>query len=85
MAARKRKASTAPASAVASSGGRRGGRAKEIAADDDASTSPRSRMRIDTFADVADSDDEFHMNREKIALDEGPDAKRRKRWQEEGE
>jgi U3 small nucleolar RNA-associated protein 3 len=40
--------------------------------------------RITTYEDVADSADEFHINRDKILLDDGPDAKRRKKWQEEG-
>lgn len=43
-----------------------------------------SRMRINTFEDVADSEDEFHMNRDKILLDEGPVAKRMRKYQEEG-
>ncbi|CZR65465.1 related to SAS10 protein, involved in silencing [Phialocephala subalpina] len=38
---------------------------------------------ITTFEDVADSEDEFHINRDKVMLDEGPDAKRRRKWQEE--
>ena len=33
-----------------------------------------SKMRIDTFEDVADSEDELYMNRDKILLDEGPAA-----------
>ena len=39
---------------------------------------------IATFEDVADSEDEFHIQRNKIMLDEGPDAKRRRHWAEEG-
>lgn len=39
---------------------------------------------ITTFEDVADSEDEFHINRDKVMLDEAPDAKRRRKWQEEG-
>lgn len=39
---------------------------------------------INTYEDVADSEDEFHINRDKIMLDDGPDAKRRRKWQEEG-
>jgi U3 small nucleolar RNA-associated protein 3 len=39
---------------------------------------------ISTYEDVADSEDEFHINRDKILLDDGPDAKRRKKWEEEG-
>lgn len=39
---------------------------------------------ISTYEDVADSEDEFHINRDKVMLDEGPDAKRRRKWQEDG-
>jgi U3 small nucleolar RNA-associated protein 3 len=39
---------------------------------------------INTFEDVADSEDEFHINRDKILFEDGPDAKRRRKWQEEG-
>jgi U3 small nucleolar RNA-associated protein 3 len=37
-----------------------------------------------TYEDLADSEDEFHINRDKVMLDDGPDAKRRKKWEEEG-
>ncbi|RFU29432.1 hypothetical protein B7463_g6888, partial [Scytalidium lignicola] len=37
---------------------------------------------ITTFEDVADSEDEFHINQDKIMLD-GPETKRRKRWEQE--
>jgi len=39
---------------------------------------------VTTYEDVADSEDEFHINRDKVMLDDGPDAKRRKKWQEQG-
>ena len=39
---------------------------------------------VNTYEDIADSEDEFHANRDKIMLDDGPDAKRRRKWQEEG-
>ena len=39
---------------------------------------------IATYEDVADSEDEFHINRDKVMLDDGPDAKRRKKWEEQG-
>jgi len=45
----------------------------------------RTRMRINTYEDVAGSDDEFHINRDKVMLDDGPEAKRRRKWQEQGE
>ncbi|CAN9148636.1 unnamed protein product [Alternaria sp. RS040] len=63
--------------------------AKKRKAGSGASRAPRapkeedSRMRINTFEDVADSEDEFHMNRDKILLDEGPAAKRMRKYQEE--
>ena len=44
----------------------------------------RTRMRIKTYEDVAGSDDEFHINRDKIMLDDGPEAKRRRKVQEDG-
>lgn len=43
-----------------------------------------SKLAVNTYEDVADSEDEFHINRDKILLDEGPEAKRRRKWQEEG-
>lgn len=39
---------------------------------------------IRTYEDVADSEDDFHINRDKVLLDEGPDAKRRRKWEEQG-
>lgn len=39
---------------------------------------------INSYEDVADSEDEFHINRDKIMLEDGPDVKRRRKWQEEG-
>lgn len=37
-----------------------------------------------TYEDLADSEDEFHIGRDKVMLDDEPDVKRRKKWQEEG-
>ncbi|KAL5113947.1 something about silencing protein 10 [Pleosporales sp. CAS-2024a] len=42
-----------------------------------------SKLAINTWEDVADSEDEFHMNRDKVLLDEGPAAKKLRKWQEE--
>jgi len=44
-----------------------------------------TKLNISTYEDVADSEDEFHINRDKILLDEGPEAKRRRKWGEQGE
>ena len=43
-----------------------------------------SRMAINSYEDVADSEDEFYINRDKVLLDEGPAAKRLRKYQEEG-
>ncbi|KAF2460909.1 Sas10 C-terminal domain-containing protein [Lineolata rhizophorae] len=42
-----------------------------------------SKLRIDTYEDVADAEDEFHIGRDKVLLDDGPEAKRRRKWEEE--
>ena len=43
-----------------------------------------SKLRINTYEDVADSEDEFHINRDKILLEEGPAQKRQRKILEEG-
>lgn len=43
-----------------------------------------SKLRVNTYEDVADSEDEFHINRDKILLEEGPAQKRQRRTREEG-
>lgn len=43
-----------------------------------------SRQTINTYEDVADSEDEFFINRDKVLLDEGPVQKKRRKTQEEG-
>ena len=43
-----------------------------------------SKLRVNTYEDVADSEDEFHINRDKVLLDEGPAQKRQRRDREEG-
>ncbi|KAF2131760.1 hypothetical protein P153DRAFT_286018 [Dothidotthia symphoricarpi CBS 119687] len=42
-----------------------------------------SKLAINSWEDVADSGDEFQINRDKILLDEGPAAKKLRKWQEE--
>ncbi|QDS74389.1 hypothetical protein FKW77_005532 [Venturia effusa] len=42
-----------------------------------------SKLTVNSYEDVADSEDEFLLNRERIALDEGRDAKRRRKMREE--
>ena len=43
-----------------------------------------TKLRIDTYEDVAASEDEFHLNRDKILLDEGPAQKRQRKLREQG-
>ncbi|KAF2866815.1 Sas10/Utp3 family protein-like protein [Massariosphaeria phaeospora] len=47
--------------------------------DDDA------KLLVNSYEDVADSEDEFHINRDKILLEEEPAAKRLRKWKEENE
>jgi len=43
-----------------------------------------SKIAMTTYEDVADSEDEFHINRDKVLLEDGPEAKRQRKWQDEG-
>ena len=43
-----------------------------------------SKLRVITYEDEADSDDEFHINRDKVLLEENPTQKRLRRAQEQG-
>ncbi len=43
-----------------------------------------SKLRINTYEDVADSEDEFHITQDKILLEEGPVQKRQRKIEEEG-
>lgn len=44
-----------------------------------------AKLRINTYEDVADSEDEFHINRDKILLSEDSNQRKRRRLEEEGE
>lgn len=44
-----------------------------------------AKLRINNYEDVADSEDEFHINRDKILLGEDSHQGKRRRLQEEGE
>ena len=43
-----------------------------------------SKPRVNTYEDVADSEDEFHINRDKVLLEENSTQKKLRRAQEEG-
>jgi U3 small nucleolar RNA-associated protein 3 len=45
----------------------------------------KSKMRIRDYEDVADSDDEFHLQRDRVLLGEEPEVKRRRKLQEQEE
>jgi U3 small nucleolar RNA-associated protein 3 len=47
-------------------------------------TEENAKFAINTYEDVADSEDEFHINRDKILLEEAPAAKRLRKWKELG-
>ena len=42
-----------------------------------------SKLLINTYEDVANSEDEFHINKDKILLDDGPAQKRQRKYEEE--
>ena len=41
-----------------------------------------TKLKINSYEDVADSEDEFHINRDKILLNEEPARKRQRKFQE---
>jgi hypothetical protein len=43
-----------------------------------------SKLKLDSYEDIADSEDEFAAGRDKILLEEGPEAKRRRNLKEKG-
>ena len=43
-----------------------------------------AKLRVNTYEDVADSEDEFHINRDKILLGENSQQRKRRKLQEEG-
>ena len=45
----------------------------------------KSKLIINDWQDVAGSEDEFHINRDEIMLNDGPAQKRRKKAQEESQ
>lgn len=47
-------------------------------------TQEKALLRINTYKDVADSEDEFFENQDKILLAEGPAQKRQRKAQEDG-
>ena len=43
-----------------------------------------AKLIINSYEDVANSEDEFFIGRDKILLEEGPERKRQRRLEEEG-
>ena len=57
------------------------GQAKELGIEE---FNPKaSKLTFNSYEDIPDSEDEFHINRDKVLLDNGPEAKRRKQSQQE--
>ena len=44
----------------------------------------RTRLNIRTYEDVADSEDEFRLNEDRVLLEDSPARKRQRRIEEEG-
>lgn len=53
--------------------------------DSETADNGKSKLVINDWHDVADSEDEFHINRDKILLEEGPAQKKRRKAQEESQ
>ncbi|KAJ8068767.1 hypothetical protein OCU04_002463 [Sclerotinia nivalis] len=45
----------------------------------------KGKVAFTTYEDIADSEDEFHINRDKVMLDEEPHAKRQRKSRDEGQ
>ena len=50
-----------------------------------AASEPRAKLNVRSYEDVADSEDEFYLNQDKVLLDEGPARKKLRKLNEEGE
>ena len=59
------------------------GAAKEKATENE-DHNKRVRLNVNSYEDVADSDDEFHIARDKVLLEEAPAQKRSRKIQEQG-
>lgn len=60
---------------------------RTLQSESDADQEPRpseSKLQISTYQDVANSEDEFNINQDKVLLDEGRAQKRQRRTREEG-
>lgn len=44
----------------------------------------KTKLLVNSWEDVADSEDEFHINRDKVLLEEEPARKRQRKIEEEG-
>ena len=45
----------------------------------------RTKLNINSYEDVAHSEDEFHLNRDRILLEDSPVRKRQRRIEERGQ
>lgn len=60
------------------------GRYDNETVDSRTSKAESAKLTINSYQDVADSEDEFLDNRDRILLDEGPAVKKRRKIQEQG-
>jgi U3 small nucleolar RNA-associated protein 3 len=49
-----------------------------------AASEPRTQLNVQSWEDVADSEDEFFLNQDKVLLEEGPSRKKLRKLDEEG-
>ena len=63
---------------------KRKGRSSTARTEDSDPQSQSAKLLINSYEDVADSEDEFHINQDKVLLDEGPARKRQRQLEEEG-
>ena len=65
-------------------GKKRKGRKGTSTSNQDEIGDQNTKLLINTWEDVADSEDEFHINRDKILLEEEPARKRQRQLEENG-
>ena len=62
---------------------RKGRRGSDVSVRDETGNQNTSLL-INSYEDVADSEDEFHISRDKVLLEEEPARKRQRKLEEEG-
>ena len=65
-------------------GKKRKGRSAKANPSEVESRNEKTKLLVNSFEDVANSDDEFHISRDEVLLDEGPARKRQRQLEEDG-